>query len=84
MAELVYTLCFLTSLLCAGLLTRSYLVSRTRLLLWSSVCFAGFALNNGLLLAELLYPELDLAMARALIALAATTTLVFGLIRDVH
>lgn len=84
MAELVYILCFVTSLLCAGLLIRSYRASRTWLLLWSSICFAGLALNNGLLLLDILYPSLDLALARALVALAATCALIYGIIRDVH
>ncbi|MBL9023570.1 MAG: hypothetical protein JNL21_15350 [Myxococcales bacterium] len=55
--ELIYLLCMLTSLFCAFLLARSYLTSRSRLLLWSTICFVGLALNNALLVADLvLFP----------------------------
>ena len=49
MAEAVYILCAVTSLACAALLIRGYLRSRTRFLLWSSLCFAALAVNNLLL-----------------------------------
>lgn len=84
MAELIYVLCFVTSLLCVGLLVRSYRASRTRLLLWSSICFGGLALNNGLLLVDMLVPEFDLSYPRAIVALVAITMLIYGVIRDVH
>lgn len=84
MAELIYVLCFVTSLLCVVLLVRSYRSSRTRLLLWSSICFGGLALNNGLLLVDMLVPTLDLSYPRALVALLAGTVLIYGIIRDVH
>lgn len=84
MAELIYTLCFVTSLLCVGLLIRSYRASRTRLLLWSSICFAGLAVNNGLLLLDMLVPSFDLAYARAVVAVIAMSVLIYGIIRDVH
>jgi hypothetical protein len=84
MAELVYILCFLTSLACCILLVRSYRSSRTRLLLWSSICFAGLALNNGLLYVDAMVPAFDLSMPRALVGLAAVSILIYGIIRDVH
>lgn len=46
MAAVIYSLCAITGALCACLLTRAYLRLRSRLLLWSSICFAGLALNN--------------------------------------
>ena len=46
MAETVYILCALTSVFCAVLLMRSYRRQRTRLLLWSTLCFAGLAINK--------------------------------------
>lgn len=83
MAELVYMLCALTSLGCAGLLLRGYTRHRTRLLLWASVCFAGLALNNILLFADLvLVPAVDLSVWRAAVGLAALLALVFGLVWD--
>ena len=39
MAELVYFLCALASLVCAGLLLRKYTKTRVRLLFWSSAFF---------------------------------------------
>jgi hypothetical protein len=78
MAEIVYLLCALTSVLCAGLLVRSY---RGRLLLWSTLCFVGLAANNILLFVDVvLVPEIDLRMLRSLAAILGLTTLVIGLV----
>ena len=46
MAELVYGLCAVTSIFCTLLLFKGYRASRTKLLFWASLCFAGLALNN--------------------------------------
>ena len=81
MALIVYSLCGLTSLLCAGLLLRSYLRTRTQLLFWSSLCFIGLAVNNIVLFIDLvLVPTVDLSMYRAISALLAIALLVFGLV----
>lgn len=81
MAEPVYVLCALTSILCALLLVRSWQRSRARILLWSSLCFIGLAVNNALLLIDLVFvPEVDLSAARALTALGGVGALVIGLI----
>ncbi len=81
MAEIVYMLCAVTSLTCAGLLYMGYLRNRTRLLLYSSVCFAGLALNNLVTFLDLvIVPETDLSAWRAAIALAAEGVLIFGLV----
>lgn len=83
MAEAVYLLCALTSLACAVLLYRGYRRSRTRLLFWSSLCFAGLVLNNILLVVDLvLVPQIDLRMVRASIALLAFSLLVYGLVEE--
>ncbi len=79
MAEFVYVLCALTSSLCALLLVRSYRRNRVRLLLWSSLCFVGLALNNVLLLVDLaIGPAVDLSLPRALTALAGVLCLAVG------
>jgi hypothetical protein len=84
MAETIYTLCALTSLLCTWLLARSWRRRRERLLIWSAVCFAGLALNNCLLIADLvLLPEMDLGLWRNAIALAGVASLLAGLIWEV-
>ena len=45
-ATAVYSLCFITSAVCALLLGRSYFQTRARLPLWSALCFIALALNN--------------------------------------
>lgn len=81
MAEWVYVLCALTSLFCAGLLIRSFRARRTRLLLWSSLCFVGLALNNVLLVVDfMVVPELDLSAVRVSVAAVAVALLLIGFI----
>lgn len=83
LADTVYALCVLTSLACAILLWRGYLRSRARLLMWSSLCFAGFALNNALLIVDLrMLPAVDLEVWRTLPALVGIALLVYGLVWD--
>jgi hypothetical protein len=83
MAEAVYLLCALTSAGCAALLLRSYLRNRTRLLVWSSLCFVGLALNNAILFVDrVIVPGTDLTLLRNATALAALLLLLFGLIWD--
>lgn len=79
----VYILCFLTSAACAWLLGRSYFKNRTRLLLWSSICFVFLALNNLALVFDLVVwpaPEVDLRLPRLLLALAAAVSLIWGFV----
>ena len=65
MAEIVYLSCMAASIVATGLLIRSYLATRSRILLWSSVCFVGLALNNALLFVDLrIAPEVDLSVWR--------------------
>lgn len=83
MAEVVYVLCALTSVLCAGLLLRSYRGNRTRLLLWSTLCFVGLALNNIFLFVDLvLVPDIDMRFVRTGSALIGLVTLVIGLVGE--
>lgn len=81
MAELVYLLCAATSIACAVLLLRGYAQSRTRLLFWSGLCFAGLALNNVALFIDLvIIPSADLSLVRSGTALIAMLVLLFGLV----
>jgi Family of unknown function (DUF5985) len=81
MAAAIYSLCAITGALCAWLLTRAYLRSRSRLLLWSSIFFAGLALNNIALWADkLVFPTTGLSVLRISICLLATLILLYGLI----
>lgn len=81
MAAAVYVLCALTSLVCAVLLLRGYAASRSRLLLWSGICFAWFAVNNALLFVDLeVIPDVDLSLARSGTAFVGALTLLVALI----
>lgn len=83
MDKLIYGLCALTAAACAALLLRSYLHTRFRLLLWSSLCFIGLTLNNVLLVLDrLVFPEFDLSTWRFGLALAAVMLLLCGLILE--
>jgi hypothetical protein len=81
LAGLVYLLGTLVTALCAGLLLRGYARSRSRLLLWSGLCFSGLTVSNALLFVDLqVLPELDLYMWRLGTAAAAMLLLVYGLV----
>lgn len=83
MEKLIYTLCALTAAACAALLLRTYLRTRFRLLLWSSLCFFGLTVNNVLLVLDrLVFTAVDLSMWRLGIALAAVMVLLGGLILE--
>lgn len=76
-----YAVGVLTSVLCAALLTRSYLKERTPLLLWCSLCFVGLAVNNVLLFADLfVVPELSLELWRSGTGLISLCLMIIGLI----
>jgi hypothetical protein len=80
---LVYLLCFVTSLTCALLLGKSYVRTRTRMLLWSSLCFGFLALANLFVVFDLLiFPSVDLRPVRLWLSLAAVAILLFGFIWD--
>ena len=81
----VYVVCAVTSVLCAGLLVRSYVRSRARLLLWSALCFVGLAINNVLLVIDKeVVPDIDLQLLRDVAGLVAVSLLLFGLIWESH
>jgi hypothetical protein len=82
MPEAVYLLCAATSMSCAALLLRGYRRVRSRLLLWSSLCFVLLALNNTLLFVDLIVvpTSADLSLWRAVTALSGVGVLLFGLI----
>lgn len=82
-ATVAYLLCAATSALCAGLLTRAYLASRTRLLLWSALCFGGLMVNNILLVVDRrIVQGTDLQLLRDVTGLVAVSVLLLGLIWD--
>jgi len=62
-------------------LTRAYLRSRGRLLLWTAICFVFFAVNNLLLVADtLLFPRIDLLPWRQTATALGLASLLYGFI----
>jgi hypothetical protein len=81
MVETVYLLCAATSTACAMLLLRAYQRTRTAFLLWSGLCFIGLALNNAILVVDLiLVPDVDLSTWRLVPAAAGLALLIYGLV----
>ena len=81
MSETIYTLCAVTSILCALLLFRGWLQTRTKLLFWSALCFAGLGATNFMLvLDELVYTDVDMILPRLWISLGAVLLMLYGLI----
>lgn len=79
--ETIYALCALTSVTCAALLLRGFARTRARLLLWSSLCFVGLALNNLLLTVDVWFaPELPTSSWRGAVAFLGLLPLLFGLV----
>jgi hypothetical protein len=85
MAEAIYLLCALASIVCAFMLARAYTRTRMRLLLWSAACFAGLCLNNMLMFIDLvIIPEVDAGLVpiRLGVSLIGMAVMVYGLIWD--
>ncbi|HEX6831938.1 MAG TPA: DUF5985 family protein [Rudaea sp.] len=81
LVNVVYGLCALTALLCSVLLLRGYARTRSHVLLWSGLCFAGLMVSNVvLMLDKLVFIETDLLPIRLWITLASMLMLLFGLI----
>lgn len=85
MAPFVFILSTLTALACAVLLLRAYARTKTRLLLFSGICFAGLSLNNAMVFVDLVVtpPTLSLVWLRTAIAIASLLVLIGGLVWDV-
>lgn len=84
MAQIIYTLCILTSLACAWLLLGSYRRTGHRLLFWSGLCFVVITVNNVLLLVDrVIFPDAaNLMPYRLGSALVALLLLLYGLIYE--
>ena len=87
MAEIVYMLCGLSSLICAILLFRSYRQAPSHLLFWSGICFGFLALNNVTLFVDLVvFPEIEFSgsLIRNIFSSTAGVVLLFGLIWELN
>jgi hypothetical protein len=86
MVTVVYVLCGVASAGCAVLLLGVFWRHRSHvrpLVLWTGLCFAGFAISNSLVVIDLVFVRNGaVAVARAATACAATVLLLFGLIWD--
>ena len=81
MAQLVYILCAVTSIVCAGLLLRNARRSPTRFLFWSGAGFVLFAIANILLFVDLVVVQgMDLLLLRNLVTLSGICLLLYALI----
>jgi hypothetical protein len=84
-ASAVYVLCATTSMASAVLLWRGYRRSRSRLLLWSTLCFLGLTLQNAFLFVDfVIVPGVDLSIWRNASGVAGLAMLLFGLIWEVE
>ncbi|HEY8430977.1 MAG TPA: DUF5985 family protein [Sandaracinaceae bacterium] len=84
MAEAVYLLCAIASVICAALLFRSYTRTRLRLSLYTMLCFLAFAVNNILLFIDLAVVPTgpDLSAIRNSIALGGVLVLLYAMITE--
>ena len=81
MPALIYSLCALTSLLCAWLLLRAYREQSITLLFWCGLFFTIQACSDLLLVVDkLVVPDIDLSVYRYVVALTAVGVLLYGLI----
>lgn len=82
MATVVYLMCLAASAACAWLLVRSYLRNRSALLLWTAIAFVFLALNNFMVVIDLVLTpsEVDLRALRHASSLVAVGTLIYGFI----
>jgi hypothetical protein len=79
----LYGAAVLTSLSCTVLLFRGYTRRHVRLLMWSSICFAGLTVNNVALFLDLvIFPTIDLRLPRLIFALIGMLFLLYGFIWD--
>jgi hypothetical protein len=82
---LIYGLCLAASASCAGLLGRAYARTGTRLLLWTAISFCFFALNNLILVLDMLvFADADLWPWRQAAAGAGLSVLLFGFVWEMR
>ena len=84
MEAAIYLLGTFVALACGLLLARGYRQSGQRLLLWSSICFLGLGLSNGLTFLDLslLPPSIDLHLLRHGVSGVSMLVLIYGLVWD--
>jgi Family of unknown function (DUF5985) len=58
----------------------SFVRTRSRLLLWSALCFVGMAVQNVFLVIDKATPAIDLSLGRTLPAVLGLALLLYGLV----
>ena len=80
---LLFAIAPITSAACMLLLFRSYIASRQRILLWSSLCFVGQTVTNVTLFVDMIVlPDVDLRLIRLSAALIGMLFLIYGFITE--
>lgn len=82
MAEIVYLCCSIVSGTCAVLLFKNYLRVHARILLWISLSFALFTVNNIFVFVDIVvFPEIDMsgALVRHILLCLSALTMIVGL-----
>jgi hypothetical protein len=81
MVAVIYGLCTLTALMCAGLLLQAYRRSKYRLLFWAGLFFCVATVSNIFLMVDkLVVPSSDLSVYRYGLALLGLSILLPALI----
>jgi hypothetical protein len=81
MVSIVYVLCAGTALVCCILLFRGYSMSKSRLLLWSGLCFVFLMLDNiFLFIDQIIVPDVSLVLLRSPAGLIGISLLMYGLV----
>jgi len=83
MSSIVYGLCAAAALMCAWLLAAGARRARSRMLVWSAVCFALLAAANIVLVLDfLVFPGIALWPVRDGLSLLAISSLIYGLVME--
>ena len=79
----IYALCALAALLCALLLGLGARRTRSRMLVWSAICFGLLAAANVVLVLDfVVFPGLALWPVRQGLSLLAVGSLIYGLVME--
>jgi hypothetical protein len=76
---IVYSFGVITSIICAALLVRAYVRTRTRLILWSAIAFVLLSINATLVFIDIFWPPSgNLLPYRQAASLGAVLVLIYG------
>jgi hypothetical protein len=80
---LVSVVAVLATVACSVVLFRGYILQRVRVLKWSAIFFAFLTVNNVALFVDVLvFPSLDLRLARLIPTVMGTACLLYGFVWD--